>query len=75
MGLGSDVLDSLNAATRAQGVMDTSLIRLRDAVANRNWDAVEAIRADLHESLDLYVDNYCAAGKRLEHEVVRGAPR
>lgn len=75
MALGSDVLESLNAATRAQGTMDDNLRKLRDAVANRGWDSIEAIRAGLHEALDMYVDNYCAAGKRLEHEVVRGASR
>jgi hypothetical protein len=73
--LGEDVLESLNAATRAQGAIDAALSRLRDAVASRRWDAVEAIREELREALDLYVDNYCAAGKRLEHEVVRGAAR
>lgn len=72
MTVGEDVLESLNVATRAQGAMDAALVRLRDAVANREWDAIDAIRFELREALDLYVDSYCAAGKRLEHEALRG---
>ena len=67
--VGEDVLASLNAATGARIALDQGAKDLRDAVAAKDWDRVEVIRERMLASVDSFVDNYAAAGKRLSLEL------
>jgi hypothetical protein len=63
-----DVIDSIRVASLNSAALDTGLEELRVAVADRKWSAIEGIRERLLAAVDGYVDNYVAAGKRVEHE-------
>lgn len=63
-----DIIKSLAIAAGNSRALDAGLVKLRDAVAERAWDRIEDIRAGLLAAVDGYVDNYVAAGRRVEHE-------
>lgn len=66
--LEDDVVKSLAIAAGNSKALDAGLRKLRDAVAERAWGEVEAIRGELLAAVDGYVDNYVAAGRRVEIE-------
>lgn len=70
--LDSDVFASITAASKNASVLDAGITELRDAVAVRNWAAIEPIRDKLIAAIDGYVDNYVAAARRVEFEGLGG---
>lgn len=66
--LEADVISSIGLAARNSKALDDGLRKLRDAVAERNWDKVEPLRAEMLAAVDGYVDHYVAAARRVEHE-------
>jgi len=66
--LEADVIGSISLAANHSKALDDGLRRLRIAVADRAWDKIEPLRAEMLAAVDGYVDHYVAAAKRVEHE-------
>ena len=70
-----DVIDSIRVASLNSTALDTGLEELRVAVADRKWNAIEGIRARLLAAVDGYVDNFVAAGRRVDYEQIEYGSR